>query len=144
MLVIERRFDELSARELHDIVKLRVDVFVVEQACAYPELDGRDNEAATLHLWVEGSDGPLAYVRVLDDGTARRLGRVVTAPAARGDGLAARLVDHAVEATVGPWVLDAQSHLAEWYGARGFAVDGPEFVEDGIPHVPMRRPLNSA
>jgi len=137
--IVDRGFAEISAADLHDILKLRVDVFVVEQDCAYPELDGRDNDPATRHVWVEGDDEPRAYLRVLDDGDARRIGRVVTAVSARGAGLAADLVDHAVASTPGPWVLDAQSHLEHWYTERGFSVTGPEFVEDGIPHVPMRR-----
>jgi ElaA protein len=136
--IIDRSFVELSALELHDLLKLRIDVFVVEQACAYAELDGRDTERATRHVWIAADHGPSAYVRVLDDGDQRRVGRVVTAAGARGNGHAGRLVDHVIAATTGPWVLDAQSHLADWYVARGFAVTGPEFVEDGIPHVPMR------
>lgn len=139
MELLDRGFAELTAKELHEILKLRVDVFVVEQACAYPELDGRDPEPGTRHLWFADDDGIRAYVRVLDDRTARRLGRVVTAPGARGRGLAAKLVDHAVASTAGPWVLDAQSHLQGWYVDRGFEVAGAAFVEDGIPHVPMRR-----
>jgi ElaA protein len=137
--LFDRTFGQISARELHDILRLRVDVFVVEQGCAYSELDGRDIEAGTRHVWVADGDGVRAYLRVLDDGDSRRIGRVVTLAAARGEGLAARLVDHAVATTSGPWALDAQSHLEQWYEARGFRVDGPEFLEDGIPHVPMRR-----
>jgi ElaA protein len=137
--LFDRTFGQISARELHDILRLRVDVFVVEQGCAYSELDGRDIEAGTRHVWVADGDGVRAYLRVLDDGDSRRIGRVVTLAAARGEGLAARLVDHAVATTTGPWALDAQSHLEQWYEARGFRVDGPEFLEDGIPHVPMRR-----
>ncbi|HUV11386.1 MAG TPA: GNAT family N-acetyltransferase [Acidimicrobiia bacterium] len=117
---------------------LRVDVFVVEQACAYAELDGRDTEPGTRHLWFAATE-IRAYLRVLDEGDTRRIGRVVTAVEARGEGLAARLVDHAVASTRGPWVLDAQSHLEAWYSARGFVVAGAGFVEDGIPHIPMRR-----
>lgn len=139
MELFDRTFGQISARELHDILRLRVDVFVVEQGCAYSELDGRDIEAGTRHVWVADGDGVRAYLRVLDDGDSRRIGRVVTLAAARGEGLAARLVDHAVATTTGPWALDAQSHLEQWYEARGFRVDGPEFLEDGIPHVPMRR-----
>ena len=139
MEVLDRAFADLSPLELHAILKLRVDVFVVEQRCAYPEIDGRDVDEGTRHVWLGGPGDVRAYLRVLDDGDARRIGRVVTAPAARGEGLAARLVDHVVETTAAPWVLDAQSHLEGWYRARGFRVDGPEFVEDGIPHLPMRR-----
>jgi ElaA protein len=139
MSIRDHRFADLNASEFHDIVRLRVDVFVVEQACPYPELDGRDREPATRHIWVEELDRISAYVRVLDEGDTRRIGRVVTAERARGAGLAGRLVDHAVTATDGPWVLDAQSQLRAWYEDRGFVVTGKEFVEDGIPHVPMRR-----
>lgn len=139
MAIVDRSFAELTAGEFHDLVRLRVDVFVVEQACAYQELDGRDTEPATRHVWVNDELGVSACLRVLGDGDTRRIGRVVTRADARGDGLAGDLVDHVVAATTGPWVLDAQSHLQAWYEARGFVVTGPEFIEDGIPHVPMRR-----
>ena len=137
--VVDRRFTELSAAELHAIVRLRVDVFVVEQACPYPELDGRDDEPTTRHLWVADHAGIATYLRLLDDGDARRIGRVVTRADTRRTGLAARLLAHALATSAAPWVLDAQSHLAGWYEAAGFTATGPEFVEDGIPHVPMRR-----
>jgi ElaA protein len=119
-------------------------VFVVEQACPYPELDGRDTEPETEHRWLPGADGaPVgAYLRVLTDAASggRRIGRVVTAPASRGHGLAGRLVDAVLaDHGGGPLVLDAQAHLEHWYARWGFTADGPEFLEDGIPHVPMRR-----
>jgi ElaA protein len=63
---------------------------------------------------------------------------VATAPAHRGAGLAALLVEAALARSVGPVVLDAQSHLCEWYGRYGFVATGPEYLDDGIPHVPMR------
>lgn len=133
--------DDLDARTLHDLLRLRVDVFVVEQACPYPEIDGRDLEPGTRHLWLADDDAPVACLRVLEeaDGSAR-IGRVVTAATHRGAGLAARLMAAALD-EVGerPCVLDAQSHLAGFYARAGFEVSGPEFVEDGIPHLPMRR-----
>lgn len=141
--IVSKRFAELSTTELYDLLRLRCDVFVVEQACAYPELDGRDTEPGTVHHWVIGADGgPIAaYLRTLvdPDGTVR-IGRVATAPGARGRGLAARLVRHVGDTTSGPIVLDAQSYLVPWYEQLGYEVAGAEFVEDGIPHVPMRRP----
>ncbi|GAB3956514.1 GNAT family N-acetyltransferase [Micromonospora vulcania] len=134
-------FADLNARTFHDLLKLRIDVFVVEQDCPYPELDGRDVEPGTRHLWLTDGDVPLAYLRILadPDGVAR-IGRVVVAPAARGGGHAGRLMTAALE-VVGnrPCVLDAQSHLVAFYGRHGFAVSGPEYVENGIPHTPMRR-----
>lgn len=128
-------FDELDARTLYALLRLRVDVFVVEQRCPYPELDGRDTEPATRHLWV--GDPPQAYLRLLD-GT--RIGRVVTSPAARGNGLAGRLLEVALDLAGDRTVrLDAQTHAAAFYEKYGFVRDGPEFTDDGIPHVPMIR-----
>jgi ElaA protein len=139
MEIQDRRFAELTAAEIHDILRLRIDVFVVEQECPYSEVDGRDVEDATRHVWQADDRGLTVYARLLDDGAARRIGRVVTRLDARKGGLAGVLVDHVIAASDGPWVLDAQSHLEDWYRARGFAPDGPEFIEDGIPHIPMRR-----
>jgi ElaA protein len=133
-------FADLDPLTLYRILELRVAVFVVEQACAYPELDGRDVEASTRHLWIDGDGGPAAYLRILaePDGTVR-LGRVVTTPARRGEGLAARLVIQALALTEpATAVLDAQSHLTAWYETLGFVVAGDEYLDDGIPHTPMR------
>jgi len=138
--VIDRRFDELSTVELHDLIRLRCDVFVVEQACIYPELDGRDTEPGTRHVWIPGNDTPIAaYARCLtNDAGISRIGRVVTAPARRGDGLAAHLVTHLVNSIDGEVILDAQTYLLKWYERLGFERSGSDFVEDGIPHTPMR------
>jgi ElaA protein len=134
-------FAELTPFEVYGLCRLRVDVFVVEQECAYPELDGRDIEATTQHLWFEDDDGEiLATIRVLDDGPTRAIGRVATAASARGQGLAARLMEEGIALCAGfPVTLGAQAHLESWYGRFGFRVSGPGYVEDGIPHVPMRR-----
>ena len=131
-------FADLDAPTLYQILRLRTDVFVVEQACAYPDLDGRDTDPATLHLWYEEGGSPVCYLRVLDDDGTTRLGRVVTAPDARRRGLGAKLVRAALDETTGPVEIQAQAHLREWYEQFGFAVSGPEVVEDGIPHLPMR------
>jgi ElaA protein len=135
------RFSDLDASTLYALLRLRVDVFVVEQQCAYPELDGRDVEAATLHVWLDHDGEPAAYLRILTEpGGERRIGRVCTAAGYRGGGAAARLMAEALR-LVGdaPCVLDAQSYLVGFYERLGFAPTGPEYVEDGIPHVPMRR-----
>lgn len=133
------RLAELDPVTLHAILRLRCDVFVVEQACAYPDLDGRDAEPGTLHVAVLEGDRATACLRVLDDGDARRIGRVAVAADRRGAGLAARLMERALALGCPPWVLEAQAHLAAWYERFGFEVAGAEYVEDGIPHVPMRR-----
>ncbi|TKJ28377.1 GNAT family N-acetyltransferase [Blastococcus sp. CCUG 61487] len=134
------RFAELTPFEVYRLCRLRVDVFVVEQQCPYPELDGRDTEPATEHLWFEVDGEAAATIRVLDDGATRAIGRVATASAFRGEGLAARLIEQAV-ADHGdvPLTLGAQAHLEGWYERLGFRRSGPGYVEDGIPHVPMRR-----
>jgi predicted GNAT family N-acyltransferase len=132
---------ELTSQGLYALLKLRVDVFVVEQQCPYPELDGRDVEPATVHLWFADDDGGIAAtIRVLDDGDTRAIGRVATAAAHRGEGLAARLIQAGIALCEGaPITLGAQAHLEGWYARFGFVRIGPGYVEDGIPHVPMRR-----
>ena len=133
-------FAELTPFEVYGLCRLRVDVFVVEQECPYPELDGRDLEPATVHLWFEVDGEVAATIRVLDDGASRAIGRVATAPAFRGRGLAARLMAEGIELCAGtPVTLGAQAHLEGWYERFGFRRSGPGYVEDGIPHVPMRR-----
>jgi ElaA protein len=131
--------DDLDVRTLHAILRLRVDVFVVEQTCPYPEIDGRDVEAATVQWWWEEDGEVLACLRVLrePDGGAR-IGRVATAVRARGRGLAATLIRAALAGLGDDVVLGAQSHLVDWYRRLGFVPDGEEYDEDGIPHTPMR------
>ena len=114
--IITRSFDQLSTHELHAILELRSRVFVVEQECVYNDIDGRDIEPTTRHLWISLDCRVAAYARQLrdDDGTIR-IGRVVTNVADRGSGLARDLVSSVVESSDAPIVLDAQSHLAGWY-----------------------------
>lgn len=133
-------FAALDATTLYAILQLRVDVFVVEQRCAYRELDGLDIAPTTRHLWIPDDDGAVcAYLRSLDDGGGvTRIGRVVTAARCRRQGLADRLVRHAVAIADGAVVASAQAQLRGWYERRGFAVVGPGYDEDGIPHLPMR------
>lgn len=141
-------FDDLPPRLAYAAWRLRQEVFVLEQACLYADLDGRDDEPGTRHVLLRDGDGLLGYCRVLDEsaasGAARwRIGRVVLAREARGRGLAdllvrAALADCAARDDHRDVVLDAQSPLARWYATFGFTVDGSEFVEDGIAHMPMR------
>lgn len=139
-------FAGLSTHTLYALLKLRVDVFVVEQKCAYPELDGRDTEPGTRHIWLETDGTPVAYLRVLSEpGGTARIGRVVVAAAHRGAGLGSRLMAAAMsEVGDRDAVLDAQKEAAALYRRFGFEVIGPEFVEDGIPHLPMRRTTPSS
>ncbi|WP_460541882.1 GNAT family N-acetyltransferase [Glycomyces halotolerans] len=136
------RFGELDGATVFGLAKLRQDVFVVEQDCPYPDLDGHDTAPDTVHFWAgEGTD-VVACLRVLGDGEGRRIGRVCCTPAERGRGLASRLLSAALDAA-GPEVdvvLDSQTYAAGFYRRHGFEVVGAEFLEDGIPHLPMRRP----
>ena len=135
--------DDLSARTLHDIAQLRQRVFVVDQDCAYLDLDGRDLEPGTVQLWAATEDGEIAAtLRLLDDSAEapgqRCIGRVVTAPAWRGHGIAAALINAAIELSGdAPVVLHAQSYLSDWYQGLGFTQTGPEYLDIGIPHIPM-------
>jgi ElaA protein len=139
--VLTVAFDDLPARTAYDVWRLRQQVFVVEQDCPYPDLDGRDLEPTTRHVVLLEDGEVVGTLRVLDDGGWARVGRVVVAPAARGRGLAALMVDAAVDLCGDREVrLDAQSGLTGFYAAYGFEVTGPEFDEDGIMHVPMGRP----
>lgn len=150
----------LSAAELHSILELRTAVFVVEQACPYQELDGLDLRADTWHRWwadhhigeeaVEADSGVVAYLRVVSEPDRFRIGRVVTRADRRSRGLSAALVADTVQwlsgkhaRTMDSIVLSAQSHLVEFYRTHGFTPNGSEFLEDGIPHVPMARPLTA-
>jgi ElaA protein len=137
---------DLDAATLYELLKLRVEVFVVEQACAYPELDGRDLLAETRHFWLEQPDGEvISTLRLMEEHPggekAFRIGRVCTRQSARGRGHTTRLMQAAL-ADVGdhPCRIDAQTYLEEMYTRLGFVRAGDEFVEDGIPHVPMLRP----
>jgi len=137
-----QRFLDLDPVVAYRLWALRSEVFVIEQEALYLDLDGRDTEPGTWHVWCAGPDGePVATLRVLEDGDVRRVGRVATHEAHRGRGLAAAMMD-AVLSRWGrePVVLDAQVRLADWYGRFGFVVSGDEFEdEDGMPHLPMRR-----
>lgn len=144
-LVRRARVHDLSARELYRILRLRVDVFVMEQDCAADsELDGRDLEPTTLHVWLDTGEQEHAvtgYLRVLDDpGGIARIGRVCTARLARGRGVARAVMQAAID-EVGdrPIVLSAQSYALGFYQGFGFVAEGEEYLDEGIPHVDMRR-----
>jgi ElaA protein len=136
------RFAELTPAQLYGLLRLRVDVFVVEQQCPYPELDGRDAEPGTVHLWFADDEGTvLSTIRVLENGEDRSIGRVATAVPARGRGLSAELVQRGIELCEGRTIdIGAQAYLEHWYERFGFRRSGPGYVEDGIPHLPMRLP----
>lgn len=138
-------FDDLTPRQLHDALALRQRVFVVEQACVYQDVDGKDPNA--LHLLGRNETATLvAYARILPPGArfdVAAIGRVVVAPEHRGQGLARALMLEAIRIARdhhGPRVaLSAQAHLEAFYASLGFVRVGDVYDEDGIPHVDMRR-----
>lgn len=133
---------DLDAATLYDILRLRAEVFVVEQDCTYQDLDGRDLEPGTRHFWVADDAGSvIATLRVLSDGDGGFwIGRVCTAGAYRGSGLSRLIMEAALDA-VGEHRcrLNAQSYLTGMYGKLGFVVTGDEYLDHGIPHRPMER-----
>jgi len=142
MTVISRAGPELTTTELYNILRLRADIFVVEQECPFSEIDGVDLEPSTSHLWLGDNDGIASYLRVAatSETLTTRVGRVVTRKDRRGQGLSATLLN-AAHTLVGDstTLLDAQSHLVSFYERFGYRQAGDGFLEDGIPHVPMKR-----
>ena len=141
-----RRLDAFSARDLYAMLKLRVDVFVVEQNCPYPELDG--NDPACLHLRLLDGDELLACARLWrpTPDAHPRIGRVAVSPDHRGRRLGEALMREAVGECQMAYPneaieLSAQSHLQRFYASFGFEPISPEYLEDGIPHVDMLRPV---
>ena len=131
---------DIDPMTLYRILQLRSAVFVVEQNCAFADLDGRDLEQGVRQVWVSRNDQVPATLRVLPDPAGWRIGRVVTARGARSDGLGALLLERALALTEGAdVVLDAQAYLEPWYERFGFARCGKPYLEDGIEHVPMLR-----
>lgn len=139
-------FDELSGREVHDLLRLRQDVFVVEQACAFAEIDGRDPDAVHLFGYVDGR--LVACARVFAPGIVAAeasIGRVVTATQTRGTGVGRALMREALRladalAPGAPVRVAAQAHLEAFYASLGFSVVGDPYLDDGIVHVDMVRP----
>jgi len=129
---------------LYDLLALRESIFVVEQACLYHELDGLDKLAE--HLVVNHDGAVVACLRVLPPGTKgkrARIGRVAVSPGWRQRGLARWMVTSAIEKIrqddpASGIRLDAQTYLRGFYASLGFEVCGAEFLEDGIPHLPMQ------
>jgi ElaA protein len=139
---------ELSTPALYAILRLRCEVFVVEQNCPYQDIDGLDLEGDTHHLQAHENGQLLAYLRLLapeGPGAPAAIGRVITAPAGRGRGLGHQLMEQALQACERLWpgqplYLSAQAHLQGYYGRYGFTAQGETYLEDGIPHIDMHRP----
>ena len=143
-------FDALTTSDLYRLLQLRAAVFVVEQNCAFQDVDGLDQQAVHLMGEVRGSTGEpslLAYSRLLPVGTAfteASIGRVVTSPVARGSGLGHVLMRESIETLHRLWNpqpirIGAQAHLQSYYRQCGFVPQGDFYLEDGIEHIEMLR-----
>jgi ElaA protein len=140
-------FAELSASELYAVLQLRSEVFVVEQACIFQDMD--DADAQAMHL-LGSLDGRLvAYARCFDAGrkfAEASIGRVATGATVRGTGVGHALMSQAVACLSHVWGVQtirigAQAHLEGFYRQHGFHKAGPVYLEDGIDHIEMLRDI---
>lgn len=143
-----KAFAELHIDELYDLLKLRVDVFVVEQNCAYPELDEKDRHPDTLHLFGRnGNQELVAYLRILPPGLSfsqPSIGRVVVSKKNRGQGLCHAMIQTAMDQSGRIWPgvgikISAQVYLETFYKSYGFEKVSEPYFEDGILHLEMVR-----
>ena len=143
MELVKKHFSELTNDELYDILKARVDVFVVEQKCPYPEIDGKDK--AAYHLFLRDENGIAAYLRVLDKGVSFpevALGRILTTR--RGEGLGAKIVREGIKfaeekLSADKIKIEAQVYARGFYEKLGFRQCSEPFMDDGIEHIEMIR-----
>lgn len=141
-----KAFNKLTVDELYDLLHLRSEVFVVEQACAYQDLDYSDQKA--LHVMGRNADGKLvAYTRVFAPGIKYEeasIGRVITSQVARGTGAGRELMEKSIAVVEehygkGPIKIGAQQYLQRFYTSLGFEQTSEMYLEDKIPHIEMRR-----
>lgn len=139
------RFDQLPSELLYDVIKLRIDVFVVEQTCPYPELDNLDKHPDVYHLVGELNGEIAAYARLLPPGCSydhASIGRVIIAPQARGLGIGHQLIETALDYQFDQChypslTIGAQAHLSDFYQQHGFEIISEPYLEDNILHVKM-------
>ena len=144
--VVVKSWDELTLAELYDFLKLRTDVFMLEQKADDEEMDGRDDEPTTRHLWIADDRGCAAYLRLLRNEHPEHrdahlvIGRVATRADRRGEGLTRRLMERAIAEAPGEAImLHAQDYVVGLYARFGFEPFGELYDEAGIPHRSMYR-----
>ena len=145
-----KHYRDLTLNEFHDIIALRSEVFVVEQNCAYQDLDGKDKKC--YHLICRNGKGKIvATSRILPPGISydnTAIGRVVIEEELRGQGTGHEMMKHCIDFCIKefgnePIIISAQKHLEKYYGKHEFVSTGNEYLEDGIPHVEMKLLPNS-
>jgi len=142
---ITKKFEELSPAELYDMMRLRSEVFVVEQNCVFLDMDNKDQASYHLAAWNNGT--LLAYTRLVPAGVAYEepsIGRVVTSPGTRGSGMGRILMNKSLEELFrlfgkSPVRIGAQLYLKQFYESLGFEQSGDIYDEDGIDHIQMLR-----
>ena len=139
----KKEFNDLSVNELYAILKARVDVFIVEQACPFPEIDNYDQQS--LHICLKNKDEILAYVRLLPKNSKYKeasIGRVLVVKEHRGKGYAETIMKEAINHIFNEWkdeaiLIQAQHYLVKFYSSLGFKQITEIYLEDDIPHVDM-------
>ncbi len=142
-----KSFDELSVHELYAILRLRTEVFVVEQNCVFQDMDNKDQISYHICGWQNGQ--LIAYTRLVPAGVSYQeasIGRVITAPSARGTGAGKKLMRYSIEKLYELFgkqsiKLGAQLYLKKFYGSFGFAQTSEVYIEDCIPHIEMIFPI---
>ena len=139
------KFHQLTTDQLYEILKLRVDIFVVEQTCPYPELDEKDRHEETIHLLGSDDDNLIAYARLLAPGvsyTDASIGRFAVKESRRHQRLGSQLLDECLQEIKQLWPgsairISAQAHLQEFYEKFNFEITSDIYLEDDIPHIEM-------
>lgn len=142
---IIKKFNELTTIELYDLLRLRSEVFVVEQDCVYQDLDNKDQKA--IHLFFSKGENVVAYTRLFKPGdyfNEASIGRVVVQENYRKDGFGHELMKESILAikdlfNTSSITISAQLYLKNFYEVHGFIQDGDDYLEDGIPHIKMKK-----
>ena len=140
------KFHQLTIEQLYDFIKFRVDIFVVEQKCPYPELDNKDRHAETNHIaGYDSSDVLIAYARLLAPEVSypdMSIGRFAVSESMRHQGIGSQLLERCLQEIDQNWPetpirISAQEHLCEFYEKYNFKKVSETYLEDGIPHIEM-------
>lgn len=145
-----KSFDELNVHELYAILRLRTEVFVVEQNCVFQDMDNKDQMSYHICGWQDGE--LIAYTRLVPAGVSyaeASIGRVITAPSARRTGAGKELMQYSIKKLYELWgkqsiKLGAQLYLKKFYESFGFEQTSDIYIEDGIPHIEMLFPILDA
>lgn len=137
-----KKFCDLTLYELYEILKLRQEVFVMEQQCFYVDLDNKDQNS--IHLQGIYNEKLVSYLRVIDEDDRVKIGRVITVVEMRGKGVASAMIEYSLQKIAAtfpqkPIELAAQQHLQNFYRSFGFTAISDVYDEDGIMHIDMRK-----